>query len=314
MAFDYFAKKGIDIAIVEAGLGGRLDSTNIITPEVSIITNIGWDHMNLLGNSLQQIATEKAGIIKPGIPAVIGESSPETKEIFECAAKQAKSTITFADERQYVSDWKHKQHQLIVEVADTENDERHLFHLDLQGLYQSKNLLTVIESIKILKNQWNLHPNDIHKGLAKVKKLTELHGRWDIIHHHPEIVLDVGHNAEGIHQIISQIELMDHKDLHIVIGLVKDKEIEKILSLLPNYAMFYFTKAQIPRAFPEDQLADLGKKLGLNGNHYPDVNTAIRTAISKSSEDDLIVVCGSVYLVGEVDESAVRFQSAVRSQ
>ena len=302
MAFEYFAKKQIDIAIVEVGLGGRLDSTNIITPEVSVITNIGWDHMNILGDTLEKIAYEKAGIIKKQIPAVIGESSPATKKVFEEKARQENAKIYFADHHHYAADWKFQHHELVVQVADTLTDERKNYRLDLPGFYQTKNLITVLETIKVLKEKgWKFTQQQIHEALQHVKKLTGLHGRWDIIHHHPTVVLDVGHNEDGIKQITAQIELTDYDNLHIVIGMVKDKEVEKVLSLLPKEAKYYFTKAQIPRALPEKQLAEKAKTAGLSGNFYPDVNTALKDAIQHADKKDLILVCGSVFVVGEVN-------------
>jgi dihydrofolate synthase / folylpolyglutamate synthase len=302
MAFDYFAQQKVDIAIVEVGLGGRFDSTNIITPEISVITNISFDHMNLLGNTLEKIAFEKGGIIKENIPVVIGQHQPETFEVFEKIAREKKSLITFADQKRFVAEWKNEKHDLVAEVTAVHNNEKNYYTLDLSGIYQIKNLVTVLETIhELIRKGWNITEMHIQKALKHVKKLTGLHGRWEIIHEHPLIVLDVGHNEDGIKQLTRQAELTDHEELHIVIGLVKDKEIEKIIALLPKHAHYYFTKAQIPRALHEELLMETATKNGLTGNHYPDVNKALQAAISNANKKDLIIVCGSVFVVGEVN-------------
>lgn len=301
MAFDYFARQKVDIAVIEVGLGGRFDSTNIITPELSVITNIGWDHMNILGDTLEKIAFEKAGIIKQNIPVVIGETLPETKIVFAKAAAEKNAPIYYAKQNRNVAAWEWKDHELIVEVTEAGKTDHKKYHLDLPGIYQSKNLLTVLEACSVLKElKFELAEKDISIGLQKAKKLTGLHGRWEIIHEHPTVVLDVGHNEDGIKQILQQIELTTHHELHIIIGLVKDKEVEKVLSLLPHTAHYYFTQAQIPRALPADDLKSKGEGQNLNGESYTDVNTAIKAAKAKAHKDDLILVCGSVFLVGEV--------------
>ena len=302
MAFDYFAKEKVDIAVVEVGLGGRLDSTNIITPQVSVITNISWDHMNILGDTIEKIAFEKAGIIKENIPVVIGESSPETKPIFQETASLRNASIIFADELRYVSGWKYEKTRLSVEMANLVKDEHHIYQLDLIGYYQTKNLITVLETVAQLRlKDWKITQSHVEKALKQVKKINGLHGRWEVIHQHPMIVLDVGHNAEGIRQIAAQIELTDYRELHIIIGMVKDKEIQNVLPLLPKEATYYFTRATIPRAIPEHELQQQGAVLQLNGNHYPDVNTALENARQNASKEDLILICGSVFVVGEVE-------------
>ena len=302
MAFDYFSKAQVDIAIIEVGLGGRFDSTNIITPELSVITNIGWDHMNILGDSLEKIAFEKAGIIKQNIPVVIGESLAGTKPVFENVATEMEAKIYYAKHDRNVVSWEWEKHELIVEVAENGKTDHKKYHLDLPGIYQSKNLLTVLEACSVLKDlNYNIDETDIRNGLQKTKKLTGLHGRWEIVHQRPTIVLDVGHNEDGIKQLRQQLELTTYHELHIIIGLVKDKEVEKVLSLLPQAAYYYFTQAQIPRAMPAEILKSKGNSQNLNGEAYPDINTAIKTALDKAHKDDLILVCGSVFLVGEVN-------------
>ncbi len=301
MAFDYFAKEQVDIAVIEVGLGGRLDSTNIITPLLSIITNIGWDHMNMLGNTLAKIAFEKAGIIKKGIPVVVGEALLETKPVFLAKATEENAAISIATDQLYVADWHEKESSLQITVVNKSNEAHITYELDLQGIYQLKNILTVLESVKHLQEQgWKIDEAAIHKGLRHTKKITGFYGRWDIIRRNPTLVLDVGHNEDGIKQIAEQIEITDHNNLHIVIGLVKDKEADKVLALLPKHAAYYFTKAQIPRALPEDMLAAKANGAGLKGNHYPDVNMAVKEALNHAKKNDLILVCGSVFVVGEV--------------
>lgn len=302
MAFEYFVQGKVDIAIIETGLGGRLDSTNIITPELSIITNIGWDHMNLLGDSLEKIAFEKAGIIKQGIPVVIGEVIPETQSLFEQTAKEKKSPLSIASQKRQVLDWNWANHELIVEVAVEHHIDQKVYHLDLPGIYQTKNLLTVLEACSQLQQQgWKIDDKIINYGLKHTKRLTGLHGRWEIIHTSPTVVMDVAHNVDGIRQLVQQAELTEHHQLHIVIGMVKDKEIEKILALLPKSAVYYFTKAQIPRALPEDELMKIAEKINLEGDVFPEVNEALEFAVQHAHPDDLIIVCGSVFLVGEVN-------------
>jgi dihydrofolate synthase/folylpolyglutamate synthase len=308
MAFSWFALQKVDVAIIEVGLGGRLDSTNIIKPEVSVITNIGYDHMNLLGDTLQKIAAEKAGVIKKGVPVVVGETLPETKEIFKQKALAVGSEIQFANEVRWVADWKTEKHHLFVTVADKHNDERVSYELALSGLYQTKNLLTVLETIHVLRLVgWKIEESALHRGLRDVKKLTGLHGRWEIIHNQPITVLDVGHNEDGLRQIAEQLEHCAYQRLHIVIGMVKDKEISKVLALLPGNAQYYFTKAQIPRALPEEELAEKGIAAGLHGHSFPNVTDALQEAITHAHKDDMILVCGSVFVVGEVDVSQLKW-------
>ncbi len=302
MAFDYFVQQNVDIAVIEVGLGGRLDSTNIIIPELSIITNIGYDHMNMLGNTLEEIAGEKAGIIKQNIPVIIGEALPETRKVFEGKAASVNALITFAQEKRYVAEFKNEHHQLVVDVANHASDERNKYLLDITGIYQTKNLLTVLEAAQQLHLQgWNTPVSVIQKALAQVKKLTGLHGRWELIHQHPNIITDVGHNEDGIKQIVEQLELTDYKHLHIVIGMAKDKAIDNVLQLLPRNAAYYFTKAQIPRALHEDELMEKAAAYKLEGKSFATVNEALQSAVDHAKKEDLILVCGSVFVVGEVD-------------
>lgn len=312
MALQYFAEQKVDIAIIETGLGGRLDSTNVITPLLSIITNIGYDHMNILGDTLEKITFEKAGIIKPKVPVVIGESLPETKNIFLEKAKQCNAPIIFSEDKFRITNSILRNSELEVEVFETNKDEKRNYKLDLNGIYQQKNLLTVLAAVDELNSTGlSLEKENIKTALSSVKKITGLHGRWDVIHQEPMIALDVAHNEDGIKQLLHQISLCNYKNLHIVFGIVKDKDANKILSLLPKNANYYFTKAQIPRALPEDELAEKAKEYNLHGEKYSEVNEALKAALSKASKEDLIVVCGSVFVVGEVDEKCLtKFQSS----
>lgn len=302
MAFDYFAAQKVEIAIVEVGLGGRLDSTNVIRPELSVITNIGYDHMQMLGDTLPRIAAEKAGIIKKNIPVVIGEHNHETAPVFEEKAALENATLSYADHHRFVSDWKFEQHNLVVEVTTLPNRDKDYYTLDLAGIYQSKNLVTVLESVHIMKARgWNLDEQHIRQALKQVRKKTGLHGRWEIVHQHPMVALDVAHNEDGVRELLRQIELTDHEELHIVLGMVKDKDIGRVLSLLPKHAHYLFTKAQIPRALDEALLLQQANEKGLKGSPYPSVAQALKTAMEHAKARDLIVVCGSVFVVGEVE-------------
>ncbi len=302
MAFDYFAKQKVDIAVIEVGLGGRFDSTNIITPELSIITNIGWDHMNLLGDTLDKIAFEKAGIIKQNIPVIIGETIPETKQVFAQKVAEMEAPVTYAEQKRYAAGWQYEHHRLAVEIVHKQNDEHATYQLDLTGIYQVKNLVTVLAAIHQLQLQgWTITTVHIHTGLQQVKKLTGLHGRWEIIRQNPAVILDVGHNADGINEIKKQLELATYRHLHIIIGMVKDKEIDKVLEILPKHATYYFTQAQIPRALDAENLLLNAERFGLRGNAFGEVNTALQHVLSHAHSDDLVLICGSVFLVGEVN-------------
>lgn len=303
MAFDYFAQQKVDIAVIETGLGGRLDSTNVITPLVSIITNIGYDHMNILGNSLQEIAAEKAGIIKPNVPVVIGEYLTETKDIFTNKAKACNAPIYFAQEDYTISDIVSTTKTLQCTVKNATHNIAENFILDLNGIYQTKNLCAVLAAEGILMQQGFAIKNEDEKfALANTKKITGLHGRWDVIAENPTIVLDVAHNEDGIKQLLQQLPAAGTTiKTHIVIGMVKDKEVDKVLSLLPTNAYYYFTNAHIPRAMAAADLQSKAASFNLQGNYYDEVNNAIAAAKEKAAATDLIVVCGSVFLVGEVD-------------
>ncbi|HSB94481.1 MAG TPA: folylpolyglutamate synthase/dihydrofolate synthase family protein [Flavitalea sp.] len=301
MAFDYFAKEQVDVAVIEVGLGGRLDSTNIIQPEISVITNIGFDHMHLLGNTLEKIAGEKAGIIKPNIPVVIGETGSESREVFINAASEKQAAISFADQCWNIEATELKARHLTAKAIELSSGRNFQVSLDLPGIYQLKNLATVLQTLTVLKQRgWKLEDHAIIKGLSQVRALTGLHGRWEQVSDEPRIILDVAHNEDGILQLTKQLELEHYNRLHCVIGMVKDKDVAKVLTLLPANATYYFTKANIPRALDESELQQLGAKAGLTGEAYPFIGEALKAATDAATSNDLILICGSVFLVGEV--------------
>ena len=302
MAFEYFAQQQVDVAVIETGLGGRLDSTNIITPELSVITNIGWDHMQMLGNTLEAIAFEKAGIIKENVPVVIGETQAETKEVFSKRSAEVNAPIVFADNMKYVDAFSFEDVYLKIIVDDRRKDEKPTYHLDLTGLYQTKNLLTVLEAVHQLQlHGWKIEEKHVKEALQHTKKNTGLHGRWEVIQQKPKIVLDVAHNVDGMKLVMEQLKFETYHQLHIIIGMVKDKEIEQVLKLLPHHANYYFTKAQIPRALPEEELQAQAETLGLSGKSFADVNTALQEVLTHAKTDDMVLICGSVFLVAEVN-------------
>jgi dihydrofolate synthase/folylpolyglutamate synthase len=310
MAFDYFEKEKVDIAVIETGLGGRLDSTNIITPILSIITNIGYDHVDILGNTLEKIAAEKAGIIKPNVPVIIGEYLSETKNVFIQKAKECNAPIHFAQDEYTVSNINYNMQLLSCDVRSTEHNITEPFELDLNGLYQTKNLCTVLCAEGILMSLgFKVKNTDEKQALKNVKKLTGLYGRWDVIGSNPTIVLDVAHNEDGVKQLLHQLSVVsgeasgvraEKPALHFVVGMVKDKDISKVLIILPKNAQYYFSNAHIERAIPHADLLEKAKAFELNGASFDDVNDAIKAAKLNAAADDIIVVCGSVFLVAEV--------------
>ena len=306
MAFDYFAAQQVDIAIIETGLGGRLDSTNIIAPILSIITNIGYDHMNILGNTLEKIATEKAGIIKKNTPVIIGEYLEETKQIFISKAIECNAPIIFAQNEITVTDIVVSTQKLHCTVTSKANITEEKITLDLNGIYQTNNLRTVLCAEKMLTEKgFLIKKEDLQFALSNTKSLTGLHGRWDVIGENPTLVLDVAHNEDGIKQVLKQINYIktenNNSKVHFIMGMVKDKEVEKVLSLLPVDAHYYFTNAHIPRALPAEELKIKAAAFNLNGEYFDDVNEAIKSAQKNAAEQDIIIICGSVFVVGEVN-------------
>ncbi len=302
MALDFFAQQETDVAIIETGLGGRLDSTNVITPLLSVITNVSFDHMDILGDTLEKIAYEKAGIIKEKIPVVIGERNSATETIFENKAKEMNAPLVFAEDQFRVIASAYHSTSLELEIASKKTEKNIHLLSDLNGIYQEKNIITVLAATDILKNHFALKEEEIINALARVKNLTGLFGRWEVIHQNPTIALDVAHNEEGIKQLILQLGKINFDHLHIIFGMVKDKEITKVLCQLPQKATYYFTKAHNPRALEQDDLQRMAQAFNLEGNTFPDVNKALEAALQHASAEDLILVCGSVFVIAEVAE------------
>ncbi|MFD2870968.1 bifunctional folylpolyglutamate synthase/dihydrofolate synthase [Mucilaginibacter ximonensis] len=298
LAFDYFAKERVDIAVIETGLGGRLDSTNIITPLLSVITNIGWDHMNLLGDTLPKIAGEKAGIIKPHIPVVIGERQDEVAEVFTSKAREEHAPIIFASDIYETAvaggDNNLKEIELI-----SNNDTLNL-ELDLTGSYQLKNVKMVLAAVNELRKQgFNITDDHIKTALRQVKTLTGLHGRWETLNTSPLTICDTGHNPDGIAEVLKNIANIKYRQLHFVIGMVNDKDGAKVLSMLPADAVYYFCKPDMPRGLDAEILQQNAADFGLAGNAYPSVKTALKAAQSAAQTNDLIFVGGSTFVVAE---------------
>jgi dihydrofolate synthase / folylpolyglutamate synthase len=302
MAFDYFRNENIDIAIIETGLGGRLDSTNIITPLLSVITNIGYDHMQMLGNTLPEIAFEKAGIIKNNVPVVIGEFQNETADVFIDKAHQESAPITFASKELSIVEEQTGFKLNSYNIRSALNEINEWFETDLTGPYQSKNIITAIQSCII----WNgFYPSksislqSIHDGLKKVKTTTNMIGRWMILHERPLVITDAAHNLDGIKSIINRLNEIDAITKHFVLGFVSDKEIGKILSLFPADGKFYWCKPDIPRGKDQLETMQEGLKIGLDGKAFDSVLEAYRNAFSHAKANDLIFVGGSSYVVGD---------------
>lgn len=300
MAFDWFKQEQVDIAIIEVGLGGRLDSTNIITPIASVITNISFDHVDLLGKTLEAIAFEKAGIMKSGVPVIIGKADEdEVKNVFIHRAIEVGCPIIFAQETYTTSMYVNAKNETYIVCEDGMRVYNDIL-CALNGSYQQENAATVLTTIEIIRSlKWKIPDSSIYAGFKNVLINTGLRGRWDKIGQSPDIICDTGHNVAGIQYVVEQIRQLPHKKLHFVIGMVGDKDIQGVLKMLPKDAVYYFTKASIPRAMPETELAKLGKIFGLKGNSYPSVREAIEAAKEKSASDDLIFIGGSTFVVAE---------------
>ncbi len=302
MAFDYFAREAVDVAVIEVGLGGRLDSTNIIQPELCVITNIGMDHIDLLGDTPELIAGEKAGIIKDGVPVVVGSALPETKHVFEEAAAIKLAPLFFADQEYSVvygtTDLNANQLLRVNKKGERYFDE---LVLDLKGKYQWLNVPTVLKSVDLLREmQWEISDEQLFHALANVRKMTGLTGRWQILGYNPLQVCDTGHNAEGMKELVEQISQTPHDRLHFVLGLVKDKNHKNLIRLLPANADYYFTKADIPRAMDENELAELAAEFGLKGTVYSTVSKAFEAARENAGVNDMIFIGGSTFVVAEI--------------
>ena len=301
MAFNYFAVQNIDFAVVEVGLGGRLDSTNIITPELSVITNIGLDHVAILGDTLAKIAAEKAGIIKPGVPAVIGRRHEEYDEVFLTKAGQNGSPICWAVDCVKVerTAYSHAFQTVDIYVEDklTYKDLR----VPLPGIYQLENIATVVAAIESLRKTGSgISAEALCRGIERVITNTGLHGRWQVLSEKPLIICDTGHNEDGIRKVAEQLAQIPAVKKHLVIGMVSDKDVSKVLQLLPKDGVFYFTRASIPRSLDPVELRDIAGKYGLKGDIYPDVKSAVEAAKIKCGDNDLIFIGGSTFVVAEV--------------
>ncbi|PHS68454.1 MAG: tetrahydrofolate synthase [Flavobacterium sp.] len=278
LAFDYFRKEKVDIGIIEVGLGGRLDSTNVIAPEVSVITNIGLDHTRFLGETMQEIASEKAGIIKTNIPVVIGETTSETKKVFQQKASEVSTDIAFV-EKEKVSD----------------------YPSDLKGNYQKKNIKTAVATLALLqKKSWNVSEENIINGLLNVVSNTGLQGRWQVLQESPKVICDTAHNKEGLVLVMEQLQKEDFNKLHIVLGVVDDKNLEAILPLFPKEAIYYFCKPDVIRGLKVSVLRNKAKQFGLLGTSYNSVNEAYTEALNQSEKGDVIFIGGSTFVVAEV--------------
>jgi dihydrofolate synthase / folylpolyglutamate synthase len=301
MAFEYFAEAGVDVAVIEVGLGGRLDSTNIINPVLSLITNIGHDHMDLLGDSLEKVATEKAGIIKHKVPVVISETQKETEQIFLAKAAEADSEIYFAD-RNFsctLEDMDYETGGRIFRVDDKLSDKWFTGETNLGGDYQAKNIQAVFQAFSFIKGIFSISDKDITDGIRDVVADTHFAGRWQIAGRKPLIILDTGHNKEGLELVIGQIKKIPSTKLHFVLGFLSDKDISSILPLFPKEASYYFTKASVPRALDEKVLMEKAVGSGLRGKCYPDVKSAVRAARSNASDSDIVFIGGSTFIVAE---------------
>lgn len=277
LAFDYFAEEKVDVAVIEVGMGGRLDSTNIITPLVSVITNIGFDHTQFLGNTLEAIAFEKAGIIKPNVPVVIGEYTEETKPVFVAKAEECKSDIYFASD-------------LIKEE----------YPCGLLGDYQFHNKKTVVQTVAVLKSYFDISEDSLKKGLLNVVANTGLLGRWQQLHSYPKVICDTAHNSHGLKIVLNQIQKENFEQLYFVLGVVNDKDLDSILPLFPQNAHYFFCKPNVPRGLDEKILQQKAADFGLNGKVYDSVSEAYHEALCVSDKNDFIYIGGSTFVVAEI--------------
>ena len=305
MAFKYFAEMNVDIAVIEVGLGGRLDCTNIINPILSVITNIGMDHTQFLGSTLEQIAFEKAGIIKPGVPVVIGETTPETRTVFETIAREAHAPITFAEDKPEVLNC-----NLSNKGFTYQTEHFGILEGELAGYYQAKNTNTVLCAVRQLEKQGFMHPinsnpesacqnKEVKEGFKHVCELTGLKGRWQTVSEKPKTVCDTGHNLPGWEYLSQQLNTIVCHQMHILFGMVDDKDIEDVMDLLPKSATYYFTKASTKRAVSENILKLYAQQLGLQGESYPSVANAYEAIKKCVKEDDFVFIGGSSYVVAD---------------
>lgn len=300
LAFDYFAKQNVDVAVVEVGMGGRLDSTNVVTPDLSVITNIGLDHTQFLGDTLTKIASEKAGIIKEDVPVVIGETHPDTAGVFEAKAMQLGAPIDFADKRYKIIPTSDNGYVMTFDVDKLGQRLYSNLEFPLTGSYQIKNLATVFQSLEILRILgYNISDENIANGLANVVKNTGFQGRWQVVRKKPLTICETAHNADGINAMLAKLKSMEYERLRIVYGCVNDKDYGAILRMLPHDAEYYFTKPSVERGLAVEALAEEALTAGLSGNSYPDVAAAVKAATDEASAKDLILITGSIFLVAD---------------
>ncbi|MFO8066411.1 MAG: folylpolyglutamate synthase/dihydrofolate synthase family protein [Bacteroidales bacterium] len=304
MTFDYFAQQNLDIAVIETGMGGRLDSTNIISPELSIITNIGMDHTRFLGNTIEKIAAEKAGIIKNNIPVIIGRKQRETKKVFETKANEKNSELFYAEDNYSIikekTHFKHNRFWLEL-ILDNQGKEKRILS-DQWGSYQSENIITALQAIDVINHNagFNISDNDIGQGFKRVSKNSGFEGRWQLKGNKPRIIFDTGHNIDGLSKTMAQLKTMNFDKLHFVLGMVDDKDVEGTLAFLPKDAVYYFCKPDVPRGLDLSVLEKAAKKQSLSGNSYSTVQSALDKAKSIAGPNDLVFVGGSTFVVAEV--------------
>jgi dihydrofolate synthase/folylpolyglutamate synthase len=300
MAFDYFVRMGVDVAVIEVGLGGRLDSTNVITPDLSVITNIGWDHKDILGDTLEKIASEKAGIIKPDVPVVVSERQESIEHVFIQKALDEHTQLTFASD-EYGAVVYERNGRVIMDIVRDTVLVKHDLDLPLRGFYQRKNVAGVLKAVDLLRELGYKIPDDrLWHGLAHVTAQTGLKGRWQRLGDLPLIICDTGHNPDGIREVVAQIKQQIYQKLYMIIGMVKDKDVSEVMALLPKDAIYYFCQANIPRAMDAEQLAEKAKAFALAGTVVPDVNEALRQAKERAGEHDFIFIGGSTFVVAEI--------------
>ena len=301
MAFEYFAAQKVDVAVVEVGMGGRLDSTNVITPDLSIITNIGLDHTQFLGDTLEKIAAEKAGIMKPQVPVVVGEFQDETKDVFLTNAARNDTVIYFANRNYSVSNVRHDGNYMILDISHCSGAcHYHDIKSPLCGEYQKKNLLTVVQAAYLLpKLGYKIADSDVYNGIANVITNTGFKGRWQVIERNPLTVCETAHNKDGIQSMLGTLSGMSFSNLHIIYGCVNDKDYASILALLPRQATYYFCKPDVPRGLDVDTLYSAALQSGLGGRAYPDIASAVQAARKNADEKSLILITGSIFLVAD---------------
>ena len=304
MAFDFFHREEVDIAILETGMGGRLDSTNLVTPLLSVITNIGYDHMDFLGNTLDKIAVEKSGIIKPGVPVVIGETQQEIKHVFDEKAKESHSRIVYADDHYTAvneTGTGNRSKGMVLSVYKNKNPFLEDLLCPLAGQYQLKNVVTALQAIEMLAlSGFTIKRQHLEAGIENVMKNTGILGRWQALSQSPRVICDIAHNEDGIGMVAGQLRSLDYRNLHFILGTVNDKNIEKVLALLPADATYYFCKADIPRGLDQAVLKKKAEVAGLKGEAYESVQQAFNAAKDKAGKEDLVFIGGSTFVVAEV--------------